>query len=160
LSLVENHRENCEQNQAQQHNYVTGWRTLWAAVWLYTQDIYWSIPGHVLDFCERWVSCHSHKSNEYIAAVFGYFHVWTRLLFLRSIKKEDKNRLISVEDELYVCLPKVQPSLMHLCSKKSSIGFTLKKCISFFISVSKITLSKATACSCKTITKSTYLAWP
>jgi hypothetical protein len=24
LSLVENHRENCEQNQAQQHNYVTG----------------------------------------------------------------------------------------------------------------------------------------
>lgn len=34
-------------------------RTLWAVVWSYTQDeIYWPIPGQVLDFCER-VTCHS-----------------------------------------------------------------------------------------------------
>jgi hypothetical protein len=37
---------------------------------------------------------------------------------LTSIKSKDRNRLISVEDELRVCLSKVQPRIKYLCSKK------------------------------------------
>jgi hypothetical protein len=53
-----------------------------------------------------------------------------------TIKSKDINRLISVEDELHVCLSKVRPRIKYLCTKNKHrfyikevyfiLNFTLK----------------------------------
>jgi hypothetical protein len=42
------------------------------------------------------------------------------LSFLTSIENNDRNRLISGEDELRVCLSKVRPRINYLWSKKKA----------------------------------------
>lgn len=55
-----------------------GGKTLWIAVWSCTHDdIYWPIPGQVLDLCERQGPCHSQGGNKHIAAVFDFLYVWS-----------------------------------------------------------------------------------
>jgi hypothetical protein len=44
------------------------------------------------------------------------------LFCLKSIKSKDINCLISVEDELCVCLSKVRPRIRCLCSKEQAQG--------------------------------------
>jgi hypothetical protein len=101
-------------------------RTLWAAVWLYTQDeIYRPIAGHVLDFWEKRISCHSQESKLHIAAISC----------LTSIKSKDRNHLISVKNKFCVCSSKVRPTAKYLCSKNKhkfhikDVNFILNFCL-------------------------------
>jgi hypothetical protein len=39
---------------------------------------------------------------------------------LTNIKSKHRNRLLSVEEELQVCLSKIQPRIQHLCNTKQA----------------------------------------
>jgi hypothetical protein len=87
--------------------------TLWAAVWSHSLDeIYWPIPGQVLNFCGRRVSCHSLQ-------LLTSYMCKQAFSCLTSIKSKDRNHLASVEDKHRVCLSKVWPRIEYLCSKSN-----------------------------------------
>jgi hypothetical protein len=95
-------------------------RTLWAAVWSYTQDeIYWPIPGSVLDFCERRVSWHSQESNRHIAAVFNFLHAWASFFFNKHQEQRQKSSNFSRLTSC-MCLSKVRPRFKYFCCRKQA----------------------------------------
>ena len=40
--------------------------------------------------------------------------------YLTSIKSKEKNRIPSIENEICVCLSKVQPRIKYLCSRRQA----------------------------------------
>jgi hypothetical protein len=83
-------------------------------------EIYWPIPGQVLDLCERRFSCHWQESNKHVAAVFDFLHVWVNFFLFNEYQDQNRHRLLLMCDYL-----KFVPKLfMH---QKTSTGFTLNK---------------------------------
>jgi hypothetical protein len=80
-------------------------RTFWAAVWSYTQDeVYWPVPGQVLYFCEGRVPAIHRKAMNIFLTFSTSYMCEQAFSCLTSMKRKDRNCLISVEDEIPVCL--------------------------------------------------------
>lgn len=67
---------------------------------------------------EEYPSYHSQESNKHIAASYMSEEAFSYLT--TSIKSKDRNRLLSMENEIRVCLSKVGPWIKCLCSKRQA----------------------------------------